>query len=389
MTALSLSSRLGRLVLASGVAAIAATFLAGPAAASSGPHQAGSTATAATHAIKPKPAPPGNAYPAVKPVTVPKPARSAHAGQQAVRPMAGWGLSMTASSYRLWGTQTSTLNATTSFDVGPTAYWILIYEDGNIIQRCGTGYSCPVGVSYATPQTHEFGAAIAYYDGSNVQESYPSVSGFGCHFCVEWHGVSFTMSVGYPTLPINGVTTVTATASEDVGPSPFYVDIFDTTTGTLVNTDTCGYGTTCSATVNQSTAGAHKYIAYLADRTGVYPPTRLQSTSSPTWVTWTGTGLQLTLSGPASGTNYVPVTVTANENLSNPPYYIEVFDDDTGVLQGSCTAVTTCTVNAYGHNFGDNKLVAFVSSVQDSTYPPAGTQASSNVLDVTINERIP
>lgn len=83
------------------------------------------------------------------------------------------------------------------------------------------------------------------------------------------------------------------------------------------------------------------------------------------------------------------VAIWSNENLSSRPYRIEVFDDGTGVLQGSCTAVTTCAANVYGRNFGDDKLVAFVSSVKHSTYPLAGTQAGSNVRDVTVDELIP
>src|SRR6202011_4227312 len=56
---------------------------------------------------------------------------------------------------------------TSNADVGPTVYWFVIWEDNTIIQRCGTGTTCSVSVSYPTPQTHGFSVEISYYDGSN------------------------------------------------------------------------------------------------------------------------------------------------------------------------------------------------------------------------------
>lgn len=372
MAAFSLSSRLGRLAATLGAGAIATALFAGPAAAS------------AQHAAKPKPAAPGNTATVADPEFVPKPA---HTGQQAVRPMTAWSIYMTASSTRPWGTQSVTFTATTNTDVGPTPYYIVIWQDNSILARCGTGTTCSVSASFPTPQTHGYEAAIERYDGSDTQVFYPDTGGFtscgGQAICVEWHGVSFTTSVGYATLPLNGVTTVTATASEDVGPSPFFIDIFDTTTGTLVGSP-CGYGTTCSATVSQSAAATHKYVAYLADPDSTYLPGRVQSTSSPSWVTWAPGGWQLSLSGPTLTTAFAQLTVTANENLSGTPYSIEVFDDNTGTLKGSCNSGTTCTLNVNPDQWGDNKFVAFVSSA-GSAFPPAGIQASSNVIDVTIN----
>jgi len=319
---------------------------------------------------------------------VPKPA---HAGQQAVRPMTAWSIYLGVSSTRLWGTQSVTLTATTNTDVGPTPYYIVIWQDNGILARCGTGTACSVNAGFPTPQTHGYEAAIARYDGSDTQVFYPDTGGFtscgGQAICIEWHGVSFTMSSGYSTLPLNGVTTVTATASEDVGPSPFYIDIFDTTAGTLVGSP-CGYGTTCSATVSQSAAATHKYVAYLADPDSTFLPARVQSTSSPNWVTWAPGGWQLSLFGPAMTTGWAQLTVTANENLSGTPYSIEIFNDDSGTLVGSCNSGTTCTLSAHPYQWGDNKFVAFVSSA-GSTFPPANIQASSNVIDVTINQLIP
>jgi len=55
---------------------------------------------------------------------------------------------------------------------------------------------------------------------------------------------------------------VTATTTADVGPSPFYIEIFDTTTATLVKA--CGLGTSCAAPVSQAAASTHAYQAFLS-----------------------------------------------------------------------------------------------------------------------------
>lgn len=394
MTVRSLSSRLGRLAVTLGAGAIAAAIIAGPAAAATSTASSStvssttaSSSNVSTHATKPKPGTSGNTYTAAKPKVVPKPA---HVRQQAVAPLIAWSVNMTVSSTRLWGTQTSTITATANADVAPTPYWIIIWQDGTRVAECGSGTSCTLNASFPTPQTHGYSAEIGYYDGSQEQASYPGAGGgfSACDgVCVEWHGVDFTMSVGYSTLPINGVTAVTATASEDVLPSPFYIDIVDATTGTVVGTP-CGGGTVCSATVSQAAAGTHKYVAYLAGYASALPLTNVQNTSSPTWVTWAPGGFQLSLSGPAAVTGWAYITATANVDLTNTPYYIEIFNDDSGTFVGSCKLGTVCTLQTSGDNYGVNRFVAFISS-SDSTYSPANIQASSNVIAVRIDEIIP
>jgi hypothetical protein len=49
---------------------------------------------------------------------------------------------------------------------------------------------------------------------------------------------------------VGGTTTLTATTGADVGPTPWFIDIFDTTTGLPVRF--CGSGTTCSTAVSET-----------------------------------------------------------------------------------------------------------------------------------------
>lgn len=57
--------------------------------------------------------------------------------------------------------------------------------------------------------------------------------------------------------------TLTATANTDVGPTPYYITIYDQTTGAELAV--CGSGITCSATVSESTTGTQRFGAFIGD----------------------------------------------------------------------------------------------------------------------------
>jgi len=57
--------------------------------------------------------------------------------------------------------------------------------------------------------------------------------------------------------------TITATTNVDVGPTPYYVTIYSETTGAELAV--CGFGTTCSATISQSTPGTQDFEAFVGD----------------------------------------------------------------------------------------------------------------------------
>ena len=73
-----------------------------------------------------------------------------------------------------------------------------------------------------------------------------------------------------------------ATSAWDVGPTPHYIQIYDTTTGERVAV--CGTGTMCVHTM--SGRGWHDFIAYVGSFSLTYPPPNVQSTSNATYVFW-------------------------------------------------------------------------------------------------------
>lgn len=78
-------------------------------------------------------------------------------------------------------------------------------------------------------------------------------------------GNGFTVSLAASsTDPYLGTpVTLTATANTDVGPTPYYISIYDETTGAELAV--CGSGSTCSATVSESTPGSQVFQAFIGD----------------------------------------------------------------------------------------------------------------------------
>jgi hypothetical protein len=73
--------------------------------------------------------------------------------------------------------------------------------------------------------------------------------------------VSLATSSAYPL--IGQSVTLTATTNADVGPTPYYITIYSETTGAELAV--CGVGTTCTATVTQSTFGDQTFEAFVGD----------------------------------------------------------------------------------------------------------------------------
>jgi hypothetical protein len=278
-----------------------------------------------------------------------------------------WTVSMTATSSYLWPTQYTTLTATANQDVGPTPYYIRIWDGQSYIASCGSGTTCSVSVTRPNITFTSFTAVI--------QDSAGYAQAYSLQYDVYWHGAELALSPSPTTVAVGASTTLTATTNQDIGPSPFYVEIFDTATGTLLKT--CGYGTSCSVQVSQAAAGVHTYQAFLSQFSSTFPPAGLQESTPISYVTWASTGWSVSLSAPSITDSVETVTATANANVGPTPYYIQIFDEN-GTRIGYCGSGSSCSVQFQPSTSGNN-LVAFISSLS-TTLPPLNTQASSNVV---------
>jgi len=358
------------MLIAPALFAASALAAATAASASTGHLQAGrATAAAAISPGKPVPRPPVFSSGAGIGAAIPAKPRSVHANG----PLAAWSVSLAASSNDLWPTQYSTLTATASQDVGPTPYYLRIYDEtaGAYVVTCASGTTCAASVTQPTPTTHYYVAVVSY-----ASAGYPPAGeqARSAEVGVLWHGVGLTLSATPPTLPVGGTATLTATTTTDVGPSPFWTEIFDATTGTRIAS--CGSGTSCSTTVSQSVATTHRYVAYVSGYSTAFPPAQLQETSAASFVTWSNLGWRVSLNAPAGTFGSETVTATASADVGPTPYYIEIFDEDTGTLIALCGTGSSCSAT-FTPSFGGSNLVAFVS-LYDTSYPPSAIVASSN-----------
>lgn len=191
-----------------------------------------------------------------------------------------------------------------------------------------------------------------------------------------------SLSASAYTVPVGTSVTLTTGATCDIGPTPYYLQIFDATTGALVHT--WGAGTSFSTGVSQSVAGTHGYIAYLDSFSTSFPPSGVYQQSATVYVTWEAppNNFQVSLSGPSViQYNAGPGTYTAtvNQDVGPTPYWIEIFDETTSTRLAVCGFGTTCSVSFTPSTSGDN-LVAFVSA-NSTALPPMATQANSAVLN--------
>ena len=290
-------------------------------------------------------------------------------------PLTAWTVSLATSGNNLWPNRYANLTATANQDVGITPYYISIYDQtaASYVAICATGSVCSASVIQSQPTTHVYIAYVASFPpNTGVPSGIQATSGT---VGVLWHGVLVSLTSSASTLPLGGSASLMATTSADVGPSPFWIEIFDASTGTRLAV--CGSGTTCPATASQTIATTHKFVAFVSDNATNFPPTNTIATSNPVYITWTAGNFRITLSGSAIyGTE--SLTATSNQNVGPTPYYIEIFNLDTGTLLKVCGSGTTCPVTTT-MAAGYNHYAAFIASYSP-TLPTLDTQANSNEI---------
>lgn len=296
-------------------------------------------------------------------------------------PAVAWTVSLNASQVNLWSYQPVTLTATANHDVGPTDYWLSIYDvtsygpdAGKLVISCSSGTTCTRTFTGAAG-THSYAAYVAGYPlgigpppGIKAQSPWVSVS---------WGDLSWLnprLALSATTVAVNANVTVTANLTgADIGPTPYYLEIFDATTGSLIRY--CGYGLSCSASVSQSSAGTHTYVAYLTVYNAAFPPTGYRQHTANAYVTWSNSDFTVSLSLGGNGW----ATATVNRDVkSTPLYWITIYDATKGTRLAACGSGTTCTTGLESTTCEDD-LVAFVSGL-DTAFPPPSIQATSRVI---------
>jgi hypothetical protein len=141
--------------------------------------------------------------------------------------------------------------------------------------------------------------------------------------------------------------------------------------------------------VTEGLETTHAFVAYVGAPSPTPPPSDLQGTSDTAFVTWTNSGIRVTLTGPeiVNVPQDGPGTYTATANVDVGPIpdaVLIIYDETTASMIGFTTVGNTVSCHVTPGESGDY-LVAFVEyyiQVQSQFYPPQlySVIASSNVL---------
>ena len=285
-----------------------------------------------------------------------------------------------SASYSLLGVNESdTLTATTNQNVGPTPWYIEIFNQNTnvLVAICGSGTSCSVSVTQSNPENYSY---IAYVAASSSTNPPPNIQATSGTVSVQWVYFSVSLTSSFTTQSVGQSVTLTAVSNYNVGPSPYWIEIFNETTNVLVAT--CGSGTSCSASVSQSNPESYSYIAYVAASSSTNPPPTIQATSGTVSVQWVYFSVSLTsdyttqLAGQS-----VTLTAVSNYNVGPSPYWIEIFNETTNGLVAICGSGTGCPVSLTQSSAESYSYIAYVAA-SSSTNPPPTIQATSGTVSV-------
>jgi hypothetical protein len=193
---------------------------------------------------------------------------------------APYAVSLTGGPVALLPGGTATLVATANQDVGPTPYYIEIFDatSQTFLADCGFGSTCSTSVTQTGSVAHYY---VAYISSFGTGYPPPNVQASSNLVALSWTSVRLVTS--QVALSPGASATLTAAASLDVGPTPYYIEIFDLTTGSYLTA--CGAGTTCSVSVSQP-ASSHAYIAFISGFGTTLAPPNLRATSNGVFITW-------------------------------------------------------------------------------------------------------
>ena len=278
---------------------------------------------------------------------------------------------LTASPQYLAPNQATTVKVSASVDVGPTPYWLEIFDGstGRNIAICATGSTCSASVTMNSATVHYFTGYISGYGTTNPPPGVQSST----NVYAFW--MSVTVSASAVALAPGGTTNLVATSNADVGPSPYYLSIFDTTTNTRVIS--CASGSRCAANYTVSGSSIRDFFAYIGSNGTSAPPSPvLVSSNNYVEATWLTVGL--TVSPPLVSPT-APVTLNAFASLSvgGSNYYIALFDQTAQAYITECGGGSTCTTTVTQPSLTTHTFIAYVDTGQ-TNYPPPNIRAQSS-----------
>lgn len=165
-----------------------------------------------------------------------------------------------------------------------------------------------------------------------------------------------------PSLWLGGYTTLTATTNMDVGPTTNYIRIWDDLGGNYIAT--CGGGTTCTISVNQTTPHTATFKAVVGPAGGAPLASAYAS------VYWHAAGIRMTESeSTVSAGSSVVLTTFTDYDVQTSSYWVQIYDDTARTIVGSCGFGSMCSVTVSQATPTTHRYRACFSTFT-ATYPP-------------------
>ena len=171
---------------------------------------------------------------------------------------------------------------------------------------------------------------------------------------------------------------LTATSVDSVSGTPFAIEIFDQTTGTLIGA--CMQSSQCLVAYAAKT-GAHTLVAYITQPTA-HQPSNAVASSAPVTVSWLGVTLATASASVVAPGKPVTLTATATADFVQAGYVLALYDQSSGARLTYCSQGTTCTTTLTRSIAGRRSIVAYLGASSESLPLPA-VQAQSAPITVT------
>jgi len=247
-------------------------------------------------------------------------------------------VSLTATNTTPLQLTTTTLTATAAVDVGPTNYYIYIYDVDSMgrIATCGGGTTCSVDLTLTDNDSHHYKAFVGIWDNTLGPTQVQADSG-SSSLAVTAQQQPMVLTASSTSPAVNDTITLTATGLISVGPTNYYILIFDVENGVLLAS--CGGGIGCSTTVTDSSSETRVFRAAVGIWAGGPLPTQIQAQSPLEYVDWSEDGgaegaIPNPYADPVSGSG---LSLPCGENVepTNLQYVEAVFknDCDTGIIE--------------------------------------------------------
>lgn len=265
----------------------------------------------------------------------------------------------------------TTITVYSSVDVGPTPYYLEIFDGstGANVAICGAGTSCSGSYTLYGAGVHYFTGYISLYGTSNAPPSVQSSTNVNAYW------MSVTISSSSVALSPGQSVHLTATSNADVGPSPYYISIFDTTTNTRVAL--CAAGSSCSTDYWFNASTIKDFFAYIGSNSASAPPQPvLVSSNNHVEITWLTVGLQISpqLVSPNQAVN---LSATSSISLNGSNYAIALYDTSSGWIT-ACWNASSCSTSVVQASPTVHNFIAYIDTGGQAN-PPAQVQAQSAI----------